>query len=212
MPYTGPHTYVTWFGDAFTAAEEWQVGIRLSTAFSVPTTTQLEDLDAAMGALLTSANVAFPSSRRYLGLKVAPQDVNGRYPDGIDAVEYLRPAPLSGSSSGGYPQIALCLSWRTNRSRGIGSNGRMYVPSAFPIVATDGRISSTNALAAATAGAQFIADVRDAGLGSPAVMSTVGAGRTEAITGCRVGRVMDTQRRRRNQLAEEYTEPVAVPS
>lgn len=211
MPYPAPHTYVTWFGDAFSGAEEWQVGLRIAAGFEPPTQQQLEALDAAFATLVT-ANVQFPGGRRYLGLKVAPQDVNGRYPDGVDAVEYLRAAPVNGAASGGYPQIALCLSFRTERTRGYASNGRMYVPSAFPIVASDGRISAANASNAALAGAQFVGAVNAAGIGPAAVMSTVGAGRVELITGVRVGRVMDTQRRRRNQLTEEYTEPAPVPS
>lgn len=211
MPYPAPHTYVTWFGDAFSGAEEWQVGLRLAQPFTVPTTAQLQALDAAF-ATLVGANVAFPTGRRYLGLKVAPQDVNGRYPDGVDAVEYLRPVPVNGAGGTSYPQIALVLSLRTARSRGYASNGRMYLPSAHPIVAGDGLISAANASNSAAGGAAFIGAVNDVGLGVASVMSTVGTGRVEAITGVRVGRVMDTQRRRRNQLPESYTEPAPVPS
>lgn len=210
MPYPSPHTYVTWFGDAFSGAEEWQVGLRLAQPFAGATEAQLEDLSDAMAALLP--NVGFPGGRRFLGVKVAPQDVNGRYPDGVDAVEYLRPTPLVGAASAGFPQIALVLSLRTARSRGYASNGRMYLPSTFSISASTGLIPETDALNAATAGANFIAAVGLVGLGEPSVMSTVGAGRVETITGVRVGRVMDTQRRRRNQLPETYTEPAPVPS
>lgn len=212
MPYPAPHTYVTWFGDAYSGAEQWQVGLRIAAGFEPPTTAELEALDDAMEALLTTTNVAFPNGRRYLGLKVAPQTVDGRYPDGVDAVEYLRPTPVSGGAAVGYPQIALVLSLRTARTRGYASNGRMYIPSSFTPNVADGRISALNAGSAAAAGAAFIAAVNAAGIGLASVMSTVGAGRVEPITGVRVGRVMDTQRRRRNQLTEEYTEPTPVPS
>lgn len=210
MPYPAPHVYVTWFGDAFGEVENWQVGLRIAAPFVPPTTDELEALDAAFATLL-SANVAFPAGRRYLGVKVAPQDVNGRYPDGVDAVEYLRPTPVSGGSGAGYPQIALVLSMRTARSRGYASNGRMYIPSSLGITAGTGLISAADAGNAATAGATFIGAVNAVGIGIASVMSTVGTGRSEPITGVRVGRVMDTQRRRRNQLPETYTEPVPVP-
>lgn len=211
MPYPRAHTYVTWFGDGWGGQEIWQVGLRLDGT-DTPLTMQLEGLDAAMATLLGDPGVGFPTACRYLGLKVAPQDVNGRYPDGSDAVEYLRPSPLTGSWTEGYPQIALVISWRTARSRGYASNGRMYLPSANKPASSTGRIPPAEADSAATAGAAFIAAVNSADLGAASVMSTVGAGRIEAITDVRVGGVMDTQRRRRNQITEEYSTPVPVPS
>lgn len=211
MPYTQPHGYLTILGDAYSGTEEWQVGLRLDGT-TPPTTAQLESIDSAVTAFLQTGNLSFPLGRRYIGLKWAPQDVNGRYPDGEDAVEWFRPTPLSGGASGGYPQIALVLSLRTARARGYASNGRMYFPSAATPTAGDGRITLANAEAVAAAGATLIASIALVGLGEPVVMSTVGAGRTEPITGVRVGRVMDTQRRRRNQIPEEYTATVVVPS
>lgn len=38
------------------------------------------------------------------------------------------------------------------------------------------------------------------------VMSSKGSGTTRAVTACRVGDVLDTQRRRRNGLQEQYSE------
>lgn len=210
MPYPRQHTYVTWFGDAFSQAEEWQVGLRLDQPYEPPSTDTLNALDAAF-ATLVGANVSFPAGRRYLGLKVAPQDVNGRYPDGVDATEFLRAVPLSGAASVGYPQIALVLSLRTARSRGYASNGRMYIPSSLSPDAGTGLITASAASNAALAGAAFIGEVNDAGAGVASVMSTVGTGRIEPITGVRVGRVMDTQRRRRNGLPETYTPESPVP-
>jgi hypothetical protein len=211
MPYAAPHGLLTILGDAFTSTEEWQTGIRL-TGTSPPTEAQFEALDDAVATFLGTGAVSFPVGRRFLGFKWAPQTVDGRYPEGADSVEWFRLSPLSGTGAGGYPQIAVVLSLRTARPRGYASNGRMYVPCSQAIGSSDGRISAATALGIATAGATLIAAINDVGLGQAAVMSAVGAGRTEPITGVRVGRVMDTQRRRRNQLAEEYTDPVAVPS
>lgn len=211
MPYTSPHGLLTILGDAFNSTEIWQTGLRL-IGTTPPTEAQFVAVDAAVQAYLSATNVGLPIGRRYLGLKWAPQDVNGRYPDGQDAVEWFRTTPYNGAASTGYAQIAMVLSLRTARTRGYASNGRMYWPNAQAIGQADGRWSAAIAGAAAAAGAQLIAAIADSGMGTPAVMSAVGAGRTEPITGVRVGRVPDTQRRRRDALAEEYTETVVVPS
>lgn len=211
MPYPRAHGYVTWFGDAFEGLEEWSVGLRLDGT-APPTTGELEALDTAFATLINSPSTTLPGGRRYLGCKWAPQTTAGRYPEGADAVEYLRPSPFSGTAAIGYPQIALVLSWRTARSRGYASNGRMYLPSSLPVAAASAQISEANANEARGNGATFIAAVNDVDLGVAVVGSTVGAGRFEPITSVRVGRVMDTQRRRRNQLPESYTAELPVPS
>lgn len=211
MPYTGPHGYLTILGDSYSGTEEWQTGIRLMGT-TPPTTAQMEAVDTAVSAFLATTDLRFPSGFRYIGLKWAPQDANGRYPEGEDAVEWLRPTPLAGNVSGGFPQIALVTSWRTARSRGRASNGRSYWPSVQVVASTTGRFPLAAGTSVAAAAATLISQLEAAGIGTPAVMSAVGAGITEPITGVRVGLVMDTQRRRRNGISEEYTETAAVPS
>lgn len=211
MPYPAPHKVLTIMGDAFNQVEEWNVTLRLIG--SAPATVdQLVLVDEAVEEFLASnPGVGFPSGRRYLGVKCAQQDTQGRYPDGSDAVEYLRPTPFVGSYGVAYPQIAIVTSLRTARSRGYASNGRMYWPASGSIDPGDGRMSVAQAGAVASTAATLMAAIADSGVGTPAVMSTVGAGRAEPVTGVRVGRVFDTQRRRRNQLSEDFTEVVPVP-
>lgn len=211
MAYTGPHGYLTILGDSYGGAEEWQTGIRLMGT-TPPTEAQMEAVDTAVTTFLTTGALRFTAGFRYLSLKWAPQTAEGRYPEGEDAVEWLRPTPLAGTTSGGFPQIALVTSWRTARSRGRGSNGRSYWPSVQTIASATGRFPLNDGTLVAAAAAQLIASLEAAGIGTPAVMSAVGTGITEPITGVRVGLVMDTQRRRRNGISEEYTETAAVPS
>lgn len=210
MPYPNPHALLTILGDAYGGSEIWQTGLRLATP-GEPDTATMEAIDAAVTTFLQTTALRFPSGFRYIGLKFAPQDVNGRYPAGTDATEWLRPTPLAGNVSGGFPQIALVTSWRTSRTRGYASNGRSYWPSVQVINATTGRFPASEGLAVATAAANLVAAIRDTTIGVPSVMSTVGAGLSEPIIGARVGLVMDTQRRRRSAIAEEYTETQEVP-
>lgn len=211
MAFPRNHALLTFFGDGYSGVEIWNTTLRLDGT-TVPNETQLEACATAFQTLWNDGTLASPSSRRFLGVKWAPQDTQGRYPDGSDSIEFLLADPDPGTTGGGYPQIALTLSLRTARSRGYASNGRMYLPSSREVSVASGQIDATQALALASVGAQFIADIAEVGLGTPAVMSTVGAGRIEAVTGVRVGRVMDTQRRRRNALDEAYTETVSVPT
>nr|CRY96425.1 hypothetical protein [uncultured prokaryote] len=211
MPYLRQHNYVTWFGDAYTEAEEWQVGLRLDGT-GVPDLGQMQELDAAMEALLTSGINNLPPSHRYLGCKVAPIGTDGKYFEGGNSVDFLRETPLVGNAAPGYPQIALVISMRTQRSRGRGSNGRMYLPSSTLPNQDEGLIAASTAASVATAGALFVADVNDVGLGAASVFSTISPPLVEPITGVRVGRVMDTQRRRRNQLPETHSAVAPLPS
>lgn len=211
MPYPVAHGLLTILGDAYTQSEEWQTGLRL-LASGPPTEAEFVAVDAAIATFLGNSALRFPSGRRYLGLKWAPQDTSGRYPEGEDSIEWFRTTPLSGGGPVGFPQIAVVTSLRTPRTRGFASNGRMYWPATPSVSATDGRMSAPDALSIATAGAALIGAIADSGIGTPAVFSAVGAGRAEPVTGVRVGRVADTVRRRRNQIAEEYTDVVAVPS
>lgn len=211
MAYPRAHSLLTFFGDGYSAQEIWNCTLRLDST-QTPDQAELEAAATAFQALWNDGTLASPSSRRFLGVKWAPQDTQGRYPDGLDAVEFLLEDPDPGTTGGGYPQIALVLSWRTARSRGYASNGRMYVPSAREVSTASGQIDATQADALAGVAATFINAIAASGVGTPAVMSSAGAGRIEEITGVRVGRVMDTQRRRRNALDEAYTATVPVPT
>jgi hypothetical protein len=211
MPYPRPHSYVTFLGDAYGQQEEWQVGLRLDGT-TEPDDAQLEALATAFVLMVNTPGARLPQSHRFIGVKWAPQDVNGEYgPDG-QSREWFRPNPFVGAGGIAYPQIACVISFRTARARGYASNGRMYLPSANPIGQNTGQMGATDGEAVRDAAVTFLTAVNAVGLGDAAVMSTVGAGRIERITGVRVGLVLDTQRRRRGSLPENYVAAAAVPT
>lgn len=209
--YAAPHSKIDFLGDAWGAVEEWQTGLRVAGT-NVPTDQQLEDLDAAFNTFITDDAVSLPAGCRYIGVKWSPIGTDGRYPPSGESRTFFRTTPSQGVFGTGYPQIALVLSLRTARLRGYASNGRMYIPSSLGIEAATGRITTSQAGGVADVGAALISAINDVGLGTVTVMSEVGSGINAPVTGVRVGRVMDTQRRRRNQLSEEYTEVVPLPS
>lgn len=128
---------------------------------------------------------------------------------------------VRGATNNGYFQDAMVVSFTTDVVRGLASKGRVYVPGGAPqttgMDGGTGLMSTTFTEAIRDAWAAFLIDLDDnpgpdfADLRA-AVVSKQGDPETNwhTITGVRVGRVMDTQRRRRNALAENYTATAPV--
>ena len=146
-------------------------------------------------------------------VKVAPLGPDGLYLPGADADLFsLAPgAGVTGSAGQGVPQATTVYTLRTALHRGHASRGRIYWPGAAlePVPVTgeialatatgmrDTMASLLNAINAPLAAA-FSSSMRLC-IGSP-----LGAGVFRPITAVSVGRVIDTQRRRRRSLSEEY--------
>lgn len=211
MPFPAAHSLLTFSGPAYGDQEEWATGCRLRGT-QAPDVADLTAVgDAFIGFTGTTA-LGASNAARLVSVKWAPQTTAGRYGDG-EAVEALRTPQALGSNDRMPAQLAVVLSLRTARPRGRGSNGRMYIP-ALPTLGTNtGQFSAGDASTIAAAAATMLAAIGDI-LGTEVVVgSQVGAGLLETVTGVRVGRVPDTQRRRREGLPEAYSEvePVDFP-
>jgi hypothetical protein len=164
-----------------------------------------------------NTGISIYAKLEYLKLNVV--DINGHYIEN-NTLEYLYSPVLGGGSSANiHPtQVALAVSLTTDFTRGHAHRGRFYLP--MPCQQLDnvsGLVPASTALACATAAATFI----DAFADQPGpddlstdmrvcVMSQRGMGATNVVTGVAVGCVMDTQRRRRNSLPENYQEVPVV--
>lgn len=126
--------------------------------------------------------------------------------------EYFRPTALAGSGTASKAnQSAVTLSLRT---AGVGARarGRLYWPAlAATLSATTGRITSPSAANMAEAGSQYLQLIANA-IGAlitgvdtwgPVVYSRVG-GSSRMVNAVWCGDVLDTQRRRRDTLPENY--------
>jgi hypothetical protein len=105
------------------------------------------------------------------------------------------------------PQTALAVSLTTPIKRGRAHAGRYYLPIPGTTVQADGRLLASQVLEFARQSAQFVNACNDAL--DPyrcAVVSDVGVGTWQPVTGVRVGRVLDTIRSRRNKFLEEHQE------
>jgi len=189
--------------------EVWQCGIR-----GLPSFTGGMDEVGYMTAMAANVNGWWtdpakgcsPLSRlEYMKFNQIGPD--GRYTDPTHPHTFDYATPHTGAGTSSYPDFcSLAYSWRTGRLRGPGSNGRIYVPNAWPFTAGEAIVQPTAQNDAAAAAVALLVQIRGAYTGStfePCVASKVD-GSVTPITSVRVGRVIDVQRRRRDKVAESY--------
>lgn len=217
MAYPRTHLYLTWGGTAW-GDEIWQNGVRFDRA----TTVDEAELEVAADAIATWFTVdsgANFSDRVLLSwVKAALIGTDGRYPDNAEATlyEYESPFPGSYTGSGAVPQVSIAVTFDTFRRRGLAHQGRIYLPPTAIAANTTGRHGQGPTIAAGVVA--LLSDLQDA-LGAQAVIAASGksegkperAGVITSINGVRVGDVYDTQRRRRNRIAETYSPVVPLP-
>lgn len=142
-------------------------------------------------------------------VKVNPIGPDGKYSDD-DASNTVAISGANGQSSlAGISFTCLATSWGSDKLRGPASRGRMYLPTyagapAGTAVATTSHranvlsysLALVSAIRTPTAGL-------NGGQMTPALVSPIG-GAWSYIRTARVGDVWDTQRRRKNAVAEQY--------
>jgi hypothetical protein len=220
--YAHKFVRVTISGTCFGGAEEWSTGFQLGspTADMVGASAPAaENLAAVWETFFETPANKFSSAYKTTEVKCALIDTDGKTDlDNIDYYTY--PTPLSGGyTSNVLPaQITLAATLTSDNQRGLASKGRMYLPGINePISDTTGKISDTFQATLATNFKTFL-DAVNAAVDVPGdlVLASKGhrdktaptptwiGGQTAWVTGCRIGNVYDTQRRRRNGLAETY--------
>lgn len=216
MTYAKSHYLVT-VGGALPGNEIWQTGMRWcpgdnpsdATLVGNLASIGVEDIYDDAAAIISGASYQWPAETSIAWAKVAAVDTAGEYL--TDAILYQDPSPTVGVHSGvTFPnQIALAVTTWSGQRLGKGNYGRMYWPAPFAVLDSGGRISS----AYATVYAGLFADLVDAWSGEvgtvsvpgyAAIMSQAVGTPTKKIEAIRVGRVLDTQRRRRNNVAEDF--------
>lgn len=219
--YDRRHTVVQW-GGTLPGGEIWSNSLRF-TSHETGSDAGVPDgpqLDGYVAGHLKDALVAFfqrTTSRIADGthltfVKANVVGMDGRYVD-ANTHEYRLPIPQSGNISGAYMpnQATVVASLTTGLQRGLAHRGRIYLPGpALILDKTTGRMSTTDAGGIATSVKDLIVAMADTpgidatGPFRAMVMSNVGVGATHVITGVSVGRVLDTQRRRRVEQLEDY--------
>lgn len=219
-----PHRVVkvTLSGTMFSGQEIWSTGFHLGSenAEAQPITPQgVADVAGAFGTFFSLASSKVHSEYTFDQCKMHVVGVDGKTI--ADTAEYYSPPTVI---RGGYsgpsfpPQIALVATLANSLPRGLATKGRMFLPGITTSPDNTGHIPGATVDAVAVNLQAFFNTVfNDADLpGNPVLISTGNSaqlrpGAVRNVTQIRIGNVFDTQRRRRNALAEQYTiKPVAA--
>lgn len=171
-------------------------------------TTDYEEPLGLMATMLTSLGWADYSTLR--SLKIAAIGTDGNYL--VDPAVYETATPVDGDQANIPAQSTLVLSLRTGFTIGGGNYGRMYLPHTCPALeANTPYIAASSMTTIAGYMKTFVNGVtswvndQTTAVLFPAIMSNVGAGTGKGVTQVGAGRVVDTQRRRRNKLDDTAT-------
>lgn len=231
MPFPLDHHYVTVIGDSFNSTERWQFGFRLTdgglsnevTALAMAS--DIEDwwrpnLPYGAGNIYNSL-----ATHRLTELKVAKIQPDGTYPPDEPSYSHFYLPPIAGQNAkpaGTTPQDTTCVTLTTALPRGLASKGRMYLPphaqqlpdatGLVPAATLEPVLQSVRTLINAINANAEVGNVAifSRGRGVPAYNAErnrieytyPNPGAFNVVTGVSMGRVVDTQRRRRRQLSE----------
>lgn len=220
MPYDQEFLRVTWGFTVLNSLEIAQTNLNLSgpddPLWSAESAINEIDFDvtgplllARMNTLMANANLRWANYSLLNWVRMAAVRVTG--------LEYEPPllfedaTPAAGTNAGVVPQASLVLSLRSGLSTGPARFGRMYLPHTQPNLDNPTPfVAGTVTALLATASATFVngvaSDVNAVTTQEAAamIMTQVTGGISRRVAQVAIGNVIDTQRRRRNQLPETY--------
>ena len=216
MAFAQKVVHVTISGQMMGGAEEWQTGFYMGQPdadAAVPTTLFTDAVVTAWSTFFTAGNTAISSAYSFTQVKAVRLGTDGKY-DGTDAAVSFPATAKNGAYAGSPmpPQVALVATLIAGSGKGLAGKGRMYLPGVSSGIGSNGKLATLFCQQTATALATFFNDI-NASFDAPGQVINASAGRAKLagigarnvpVNGVRIGDVYDTQRRRRNSLAETY--------
>lgn len=211
-PFDGEHLYVQWGGN-LPGGDVFSCGIRLGNQVANTGLNDITDAVAnAFGAVCGDfhgrAGTLISGNAVMTYAKANVVTVEGKYKYPLTHEFIPTGIPGGGGFTGTPPnQIALAVSTLTAVSRGPAHRGRFYLPLPVTPAQSDGLISAGDASSVRLSAESFITALNavDPAQWFVAVFSRKNPGAAHRqVTSTEVGRVLDTQRRRRNALPESY--------
>lgn len=214
MTFPVAHKLLTVGGQLYNRGEDWTFSMRIVAANADSSVSQAQ-VDAVSVPILAWWNDLanpIPSLHNLDYCKLATIQPDGKYPPTAPSFEHVFPANTVGKSGSQvtWPsQCSLAVTLLTALPRGRAHIGRFYLPpmnillSGFGLVPSATQTSLGTQIKTMVDGINAIASV-----GRVRVMSRLGSGAMQDVTGIGVGQVVDTQRRRRSSLPENR---VVVP-
>lgn len=215
MPYTAgpfdsPHLYLQW-GGKLPNNEVWSCGLRFmnfgGAGVAADAATLLPTVATAVQNYHTAANTLISSQAKLSFVKLNHIGTDGHYTLPTTNEQIIADVGGGLTPSGGIAnQLALCVSLTTGVSRGPAHRGRFYLPLPAMALGSDGLVTTAHVALVKGTTATFLTALGAAHASwDPAVFSRKsGAATHRGITGNEIGRVLDTQRRRRNKVPETY--------
>jgi hypothetical protein len=222
------HYLLQWSGTLYAQGEIFSNSLRLAPPVEALNSVSVENAQSLIDDAVADLR-AYWTLANHVGaaavirqVKLNPIGEDGLYLSKTNSVERILTGTTGATavitpptSANVPPQIALAVTLHTARQRGPGSKGRFFLP--LPTIqgqlGADGRISEANATTYRTAARNFLNALNnwpglDAGLGPRVVVATPGGrnmpeGDNVPVTHVSVGRVLDTQRKRRNAMLED---------
>lgn len=165
---------------------------------------------ARLTTLMTNANMRWADYSRLNYVRIAAVNIDTTEDD--PALLFEDSTPAAGATAQVIPQASLVLSLRSGLTTGSANFGRMYLPHTEPnLQASSPFVATATTSALATAAATFINGVNtDVNAvttqeATAMIMTQVTGGISKKVNQVAIGNVIDTQRRRRNQLPETYS-------
>lgn len=210
-PFDSTHIYIQW-GGKLPGEEQWTCGLRMNSGSgSSPSDaeTMLDGVQLAIAAYHGRSGSQISPKALLSYVKVNAIGVNGKYQAQLTTQHAYQdfPGGATYGYTGNYPnQVAWAVALTTGFSRGPAHRGRFFNPLPSAGVAADGRVTGGEAASLVVSAKLLVADLNAAGGAHQVVVMSrkAGAPAHRPVTGIAVGLVLDTQRRRRNSLAENY--------
>lgn len=224
--YDRQSIYVT-FGGSLATTEEWTTGLHYAHpehgagdhnvttaewAALVNTATLMTDLETLLTTWFKSGDggSGIGGLATLSWVKLAWLDLDGHYLSDPPLVREFAPQ-LPPVATPHPPQVSYVISLRSAGTLGDANYGRMYCPPPFWLVGQSNGLASTSQATSARVAAKTMINGITAKLNgpvpglAPVIMSKKGIGTTKQVMRLGVGRVLDTQRRRRRSLDEDLT-------
>lgn len=224
MAYPTDFIKVTFGGSVYDGADIWSCGINFGLLGGGSITTNQAEIDAAAQAVQGSVKLWFEGEDAHISqyaqlewVKVAIIGKDGLYKYDAGLYDYEE-GVVGYENNYVAPQLSVALTMESTKRRAPGRFARIYPPLNVPSTLDDGRVPEAWCTDMAQSFSLLIGGISD-GLGAsfsaattavPIVASQKTPEHNRVVT-VKVGNVIDTQRSRRNQIAEVYTTPVAIP-
>lgn len=202
MALAGALYRLQWGGPLF-EKESWSNSLHVWD--EAPLLEDAADFAPALTAFLTRGSTGGSNAAKINFIKFNQLDpLTGKYlAQGVTNAHFPAPA-IAFVNQHTWPQLATCVTLYTDLVRGRSSHGRIFIPaSEMTPDTTNGQMSAVVATGIAASAKELVNDINAVGNGKVVVFSKIGQ-LVSPVRGVRVGRTLDTQRRRREQIPELY--------